>query len=169
MTLNICIDLSYSLNFDVNLLFMFLFKHYRVYFNTLNRNKFIHLSAHSEVYSIHHYVIKFVSDLRVATGRCFSHGIPVSLTNKTDRHDIAETLLKVTLNTITLTNTSITADVLVRVQRCNVKLAECNSRLDDGTQTNSASHLAGECHLHAKDNMQQSIVCNNFLGSVIGV
>jgi hypothetical protein len=30
----------------------------------------------------------------------FSLGIPVSSTNKTDRHDIAEILLKVVLNTI---------------------------------------------------------------------
>jgi hypothetical protein len=33
----------------------------------------------------------------------FSPGTPVSSTNNTDRHDIAEILLKVTLNTITLT------------------------------------------------------------------
>jgi hypothetical protein len=30
----------------------------------------------------------------------FSPGIPVSSTNKTDRHDITEILLKVALNTI---------------------------------------------------------------------
>jgi hypothetical protein len=41
----------------------------------------------------------------VVTGRCFSPGIPVSYTNKTDRHDITEILLKVALNTITLTLT----------------------------------------------------------------
>ena len=33
----------------------------------------------------------------------FSPGTPVSYTNRTDRHDIAEILLKVALNTITLT------------------------------------------------------------------
>jgi hypothetical protein len=32
----------------------------------------------------------------------FSPGTPVSFTNKTDHHDIAEILLKVALNTITL-------------------------------------------------------------------
>ena len=37
----------------------------------------------------------------LATGRWFSLGIPVSSTNKTDRHDITEILLKVALNTIT--------------------------------------------------------------------
>jgi hypothetical protein len=37
------------------------------------------------------------------TGWWFSPGTPVSSTNKTDRHDIAEILLKVTLSTINLT------------------------------------------------------------------
>jgi hypothetical protein len=49
--------------------------------------------AHGEVYSIQHYVIKFVSDL------CFSMNTPVSSSNKTDHHDITEILLKVALNT----------------------------------------------------------------------
>jgi hypothetical protein len=50
--------------------------------------------AHGEVYSTHHYyiVIKFVSDLRQV--RWFSPGTPVSSTDKTDRNDIAEILLK---------------------------------------------------------------------------
>ena len=39
-----------------------------------------------------------------ATGRWFSPGPPVSSTNKTDRHDIAEILLKVALNNIKQTN-----------------------------------------------------------------
>ena len=39
----------------------------------------------------------------LAAGRWFSLGTPVSYTNKTDRHDITEILLKVALNTITLT------------------------------------------------------------------
>jgi hypothetical protein len=37
------------------------------------------------------------------TGRWFSPGTQVSSTNKTDRHDIAKILLKVALNTITIT------------------------------------------------------------------
>ena len=49
-----------------------------------------------EMYSIQHYVIKFVSDLR------FSLGTLVSYTSKSYRHDIAEILFKVALNTITL-------------------------------------------------------------------
>ena len=52
---------------------------------------------------IPHYAIKFVSDLR-QTGRWFSPGPPVSSTNKIDRHDITEILLKVALNAIKQTN-----------------------------------------------------------------
>ena len=40
----------------------------------------------------------------LATGQWFSPGPPVSSTNKTDRHDITEILLKVALNTIKQTN-----------------------------------------------------------------
>jgi len=40
----------------------------------------------------------------LATGRCFSPGTPVSSTNKTDRHEITEILLKVALNTIKRTS-----------------------------------------------------------------
>ena len=54
--------------------------------------------THGGVYSIQHYVIKFVSDLRQVCG-C-SLVSPVS--NNTDRHHIAEMLLKVLLNTITV-------------------------------------------------------------------
>jgi hypothetical protein len=41
--------------------------------------------AHSEVYSIQHYVIEFVSDLRQVA--VFFPDPPVSSTNKTDCHD----------------------------------------------------------------------------------
>jgi hypothetical protein len=56
--------------------------------------------VHGEVYSIHHYVIKFVSDLRQVGS--FLLGTLVSLTDKTNRHDIAEILLKVALNALTI-------------------------------------------------------------------
>jgi hypothetical protein len=46
--------------------------------------------------SVQHYVIRFISDLR------FSPDPPVTSTNKTDRHDITEILLKVALSTIKL-------------------------------------------------------------------
>jgi hypothetical protein len=38
----------------------------------------------------------------IAAGWWFSHGTPVSSTNKTDYRDIAEILLKATLDTLTL-------------------------------------------------------------------
>ena len=52
--------------------------------------------VHGEVYSIQHYVKKFVSDLRLVGG--FS-GYSSFL-----HHDITEILLKVVLNTINQTN-----------------------------------------------------------------
>ena len=42
--------------------------------------------VHGEVYSIQHYVITFVSDLRQVGG--FLQGTPVSATNKTEHHNI---------------------------------------------------------------------------------
>jgi len=59
------------------------------------------VSRSGEVYLIQHYVIKFVSDLQQDGG--FPPGTSVSTTNKTNHHDIAEILLKVVLNTISLT------------------------------------------------------------------
>jgi hypothetical protein len=50
---------------------------------------------------LQHYVIQFVSDLREVG---FSPVTPVSFTNEC--HDITEILLKVALNTITLTVTN---------------------------------------------------------------
>ena len=58
--------------------------------------------AHGEVYSIQDYVIKCVSNLWQDNG-FFLSGTPVSSTNKTDRHNIAEILLNSSLNTITRT------------------------------------------------------------------
>jgi chromosomal replication initiation ATPase DnaA len=49
---------------------------------------------------VQHYVIKFVNDLRQVGGLISL----VSSTNKTDHHDITETLMKVALNTIKQTN-----------------------------------------------------------------
>jgi len=48
------------------------------------------LKISGEMYSIQYYVIKFVNDLR-------------QVVVKTDRHDITEIVLKVALDTITLT------------------------------------------------------------------
>ena len=58
------------------------------------------VSVNPEVYSIQHYVIVCQW---LATGRWFSPGIPVSSINKSVHHDITKILLKVALNTITLT------------------------------------------------------------------
>ena len=55
--------------------------------------------THGEVYSIQHYICDKVCQ-RLAAGRWFSAGSPVSSSNKTDRHNITEMLLKVSLNTI---------------------------------------------------------------------
>ena len=53
--------------------------------------------TNGEVYSIQHYVIKFVMTCdRLVV-------IPVSSTHKTDHHDTTKILLKVALNIITLT------------------------------------------------------------------
>jgi hypothetical protein len=45
-------------------------------------------------------------------GQWFSPGTPVSSTNKTDRHDITEILLKVASNTMTLTITPLHSDIV---------------------------------------------------------
>ena len=59
---------------------------------------------HGEVYSLQHYVIiTHKGGQWLATGRWFSLRTLVSSTNKTYCHDITEILLKVALNTITLT------------------------------------------------------------------
>ena len=55
-------------------------------------------TVHVEVSSIQRICDKGCQ--RLATGRWFFPGTPVSSTNKTDRHDITEILLKVALNTI---------------------------------------------------------------------
>ena len=55
--------------------------------------------------------LKFVCKCLV-TGQWFSPGTLVSSTNKTDRHDIAEILLKVTLSTINQTNQTIYSNSL---------------------------------------------------------
>ena len=49
--------------------------------------------VHGDMYSIQHYVIKFLNDLL---------GTPISFTYKTDRHDITDILLKVALNSLNL-------------------------------------------------------------------
>jgi hypothetical protein len=57
-----------------------------------------HYLSDIQWYSMQHYVIMFISDLRQAGG--FSLGTAISSINKNDRHDITEILLKGSLNTI---------------------------------------------------------------------
>ena len=56
-------------------------------------------SRSDEMYSIQHYVIKFVNLRKVGD---FLRVLRFSSTDKTELHDITEILLKVALNTITL-------------------------------------------------------------------
>jgi len=49
----------------------------------------------------------------LATGRWFSPGTPVSSTNKTDRHNIAEILLKMALSTIKPNQKQVTFDEMM--------------------------------------------------------
>ena len=60
--------------------------------------------AHGEMYSIQHYVIKFVSDLRQVCGFVRVHRFPPPI----KLSDITEILLKVVLKIITLTLTRLT-------------------------------------------------------------
>ena len=53
----------------------------------------------------------------LATGRWFSQGTPVSSTNKTDRHDIAEILLKVALTAIKQTKPKLNSSRKIYVLR----------------------------------------------------
>ena len=69
--------------------------------------------VHGELYSIQHYVLKVCQWL--TTGRWFSPGTPVSSTNKTNRHDVAELLLKVALNTMNQPNQPTNNILLKRV------------------------------------------------------
>jgi hypothetical protein len=60
------------------------------------------IPTHGEVYSIL-YILAIKVCQWPPTGGWFSLGSPVSSTNKTDHHDISDKLLKVVLNTITMT------------------------------------------------------------------
>ena len=55
----------------------------------------------------------------LAAGRWFSPGRPVSSSNKTERHDITEILLKVALSTIKTTNQPLMIYNLVRTASAN--------------------------------------------------
>ena len=73
-------------------------------------------------------MIKFVSYLRQVRG--YFPGIPVSFANKTDRQDITEILLKVALNTITLTRPLLSRSLpifygeILRDSDCNLTMIQ---------------------------------------------
>ena len=56
-------------------------------------------SLSGEMYSIQHYVIKFVSDFWQISGCLCVLWFPPPSINKTDRHNITEKLLKVAFKT----------------------------------------------------------------------
>ena len=72
-------------------------------------------------------MIKFVSDLRQVGA--FLWVLQFSSTNKTDRHNITEILLKVALNTTTVT--------FSLACPCSVPLEECSNLTRDGKPTPS--------------------------------
>ena len=79
------------------------------------------------MYSIQHYVIKVCQGLE--TGQCFSPGTPDSII-KADRHDITEILLKVALNTISLTQTVNVLTGTLEVYARYIKQREITTRGD---------------------------------------
>ena len=86
------------INIIVNITITFFFN---IIFST---NVFSSNPADGYVYSVQHYLINFVSDLRLVCG--FLWLLCGSFTNKTVLHDITEIVLKVALNIIALTITS---------------------------------------------------------------
>ena len=70
-----------------------------IYFNFFLKIPIIHFNLYI-ILSI--YIARLIRNLIliIAAGRWFYPGPTVSSTNKTDHHDIAEILLKMTLNTI---------------------------------------------------------------------
>jgi hypothetical protein len=58
----------------------------------------------------------------LAACRCFFPGSSVSSTNRTDRHEIAEILLKVALNTITITYFRLEAAIIVELSEWNASI-----------------------------------------------
>ena len=76
-------------------------------------------SPSDEVSSMQYYVIKFVSDLRQVGGFLKVLTTPVSSTNKTDHHNITEILLKVAINTITITQmNSLERNLILHLNHC---------------------------------------------------
>jgi hypothetical protein len=72
--------------------------------------------VHGEVYSMQHYVIKFVCDLRQVDG--FLRVLRFSPPIKLDCHDITEILVKVALNTINQTKLYHWCELMINSDTC---------------------------------------------------
>jgi hypothetical protein len=89
-------------------------------------------------------VIKIASD--------FSLCNPVSSTIKTDRHDIAELLLKVVLNTISITKTWDKVDVQFRIKKSKIKKTTNNSKMLPKKRCKILKQLSKQFHNLVKIN-----------------
>ena len=100
----------------ISLMFLFLFDNYEVPSWSWSYGSYIYNYLRNQYLSLLTLLVRIPLRLGVldttlcdkvcqwlAAGRWFSQGIPASSTNETDRHDISEILLKVVLNTITMT------------------------------------------------------------------
>ena len=77
--------------------------------------------VHDDLYLIQHYVIKFVNDLRQVGGFLWVFWFPPPIKQ---RHYVIEILLKVALNTITLT---LTQNVLYQIR---YDILQCTELMD---------------------------------------
>jgi hypothetical protein len=91
-----------------------------------------------------YYVIKIASD--------FSLCNPVSSNNKTDRHDIAELLLKVALNTISITKTWDKVYVQFRIKKSKIKKTSNNSKMLSKNRGKILKQLSKQFHNLVKKN-----------------
>ena len=108
-------------------------------------------SVHGEVYTIQQYVMKFVSDLRQVGG--FLRVLRFPQQKKIDRHEIAEILLKVTLNTIILTLTL----NLRKYDWClKVVIIACNKII---YQWNTGTHVISDQHWKSMTNVTSNNRC----------
>ena len=83
----------------------------------------------------------------LAAGKWFSPGTPVSSTNKTDRHDITEILLKVPLNYIT--NPQISNQFFFAIVSYTIRIRSCGNYCAISTFT--AYILCEDVHINLLD------------------
>jgi hypothetical protein len=95
-------------------------------------------------------VIIFIEDIIHCSD--FSLCNPVSSNNKTDRHDIAELLLKVALNTISITKTWDKVDVQFRIKKSKIKKKSNNSKMLSKNRGKILKQLSKQFHNLVKKN-----------------